>query len=65
MYMAIKIDTNGLGDEVVLTGDDAKRFVEETKNPTDDGRRAEHFRRSAETFEHVYTERSANELFRS
>lgn len=63
--MAIEIGTNS-GDSVVLTGADAERFVEETKHPRDDdGRRAEHLRRSAETFDRVYSEQSANELFRS
>jgi hypothetical protein len=63
--MAIEIAGNGLGDSVVLTGADADRFVEETKHPTDDGRRAEHLRRSAETYDRVYSEKPANELFRS
>lgn len=63
--MAIEIAGNGLGETVVLEGEDAERFVEETKNPTDDGRRAEHLRRSAETYERVFSEKTANELFRS
>jgi len=63
--MAIKIDTDGYGDSVVLEGEDARRFVEETKHPSDDARRVEHLRRSADTFERVYSEKPANELFRS
>lgn len=62
--MAIEIAGSGLGDPVRLTGADARRFVEETKNPTDpDGRRAEHFRKSAETYERVHSDKTANELF--
>jgi hypothetical protein len=62
--MAIEIAGSGLGDPVRLEGPDAERFVEETLNPTDpDGRRAEHFRRSAETYERVYSGKTANELF--
>jgi hypothetical protein len=62
--MAIEIAGSGLGEPVTLTGADARRFVEETKNPTDDARRVEHLRRSAETYERVFSEKTANELFR-
>ncbi|NLT04691.1 MAG: hypothetical protein GXY03_00110 [Solirubrobacterales bacterium] len=62
--MAIEITGSGLGEPVVLEGDDAKRFVEETLNPTDpDGRRAEHFRKSAETYDRIHSGKTANELF--
>lgn len=62
--MAIEIAGSELGEPVTLTGAAARRFVEETKNPKDDGRRAEHLRRSAETYERVFSEKTANELFR-
>jgi hypothetical protein len=62
--MAIEIDT--IGDSSVrLTGDDARRFIDEVKNPSNDPRRIQHLERSAETFERVYSEKSANELFRA
>jgi hypothetical protein len=62
--LAIEIAGSGLGEPVKLEGLDAERFVEETLNPTDpDGRRAEHFRKSAETYERIYSGKTANELF--
>lgn len=61
--MAVEISGNGLGESVTLTGADARRFVEETKNPTNDGRRAEHLRRSALTYERIFSDKTANELF--
>jgi len=64
--MAIEIDTNGYGDSsVVLEGEDARRFVEEIEHPSDDVRRIEHLRRSADTLDRVYSEKPANELFRA
>lgn len=44
--MAVEIGGNGKG--VSLTGEDASRFVDELRCPSDDPRRLEHLRRADE-----------------
>lgn len=63
--MAVEIDTAYRESAVVLEDDDARRFMDDVKNPSTDERRLEHLARSAETFEELKPDRTANELLRN
>jgi len=54
--MAVEINaTGGFGESVSLRGDDAARFVQEIKNPSNDERRLNHLARSDQAFERLFS----------